>query len=274
MFFLFWFLGVLLLGAAIAIVLALQGFEIRPTAFKAPVLRAPGDPVPLPDEKFPEPVRNYLRTSLSGSAWLPDNAAIWGRAMLRKKRRWVAMRFKTLYLPGQAYFRRWQSVWYGIPVWRGEEYLRGGQGYTRLTRRGQSGADVDRRNTLSMWVEAVWHPALFALDPKIQWEPVSPVTANLVVPFQDGEECLTAFFDPKTCLLSHFTALLARPGYAKPQAWRVDFSDWRRYDGVMLPSQAEFRWENDPQPYLRWNIDGVALNLIALPWLPESRLGK
>jgi hypothetical protein len=274
MFIIIWLVGVLLLGAAIIVVLVIQGFEIRPPAFRAPALRPPGNPLPFADDSFPPPVRDYLRTSLRGEAWLPENAAIWGRASFLKKKRWVSLRFKTLYLPGRAYFRRWQSVWYGLPIWRGEEYLRGGQGYTRLYGRAQSGELVDRKNTISLWVEAVWFPALFVMDKQIHWEEVSVLTANLIVPYKDGEESLTAFFDPQTCLLSRFSTLLVRPGFAKPQPWRVEFSEWQRINGIMIPFQAVFRWENDPQPYARWTIDGAALNLAAFPWLPESRLGK
>jgi hypothetical protein len=234
MFIIIWLVGVLLLGAAIIVVLVIQGFEIRPPAFRAPALRPPGNPLPFADDSFPPPVRDYLRTSLRGEAWLPENAAIWGRASFLKKKRWVSLRFKTLYLPGRAYFRRWQSV----------------------------------------WVEAVWFPALFVMDKQIHWEEVSVLTANLIVPYKDGEESLTAFFDPQTCLLSRFSTLLVRPGFAKPQPWRVEFSEWQRINGIMIPFQAVFRWENDPQPYARWTIDGAALNLAAFPWLPESRLGK
>lgn len=274
MFVIIWLVGVFVLGAAIMVVLALQGFEIRPKAFRAPTSRPAPEPQPLPEDHLPLPVRDYLRASLCGAAALPENAAVWGRAQVRYKRRWLPMRFKTLYLPGSAFYRRWQGSWYGMPVARGEEYLRGGRGVIRMSRRAQNGETIDHWNLLKLWVEAVWHPSVYALDGRARWEGLSNLAAELVVPYNGGETRLTAFFDPQTNLLSHFTALQPRSGYARPQLWRVDFSDWERINGVMLPSQAVFRWEDDPQPYARWKIDGAAVNINAARWLGGARLEK
>lgn len=235
----------------------------------APELAPPAEPGrssswrELPRE-LPPPVLRFLRRVFDGDR-VPEmrSAEIWGRARFRLGPLWAPMRFRAVYLPGEAFVRTMDISWFARPVMRGRDLFVDGRG--ELAARGWvsqhlEGPELDRAQHLTLWAESVWAPSAWALDPRVEWRPVDATSARLIVPWGDEEDELLARFDAQSGLLVRLSGLRHRGDDPKRRRWRVDLRDWQRYGEALLPAVAVTRWEDQLSPYGIFNLKGAIFN--------------
>lgn len=252
-----------LLGLLAVLGLVALGFQMRPRPLRmhpAPSRAAQRQPLRA---DLPAPVRRHFQETLGADPLTVESAVVWGRGRAYVHGVWAPVRFRAWYLPGQAFLRRIEVTWFGRPILRGREALLRGAGVFELGGRVEQGAAVDQSQTLALWAEAVWTPALLALPGAARWEAVDDHSACLIFPAgPDGQEDrLLAHFDPLSGRMTHLTGMRTSFETAEKEPLHVDLMEWKVFNGVLIPYHIAVAWGETGTPWVYWQLDGVAENV-------------
>ncbi len=122
----------------------------------------------------------------------------------------MPVRFKTNYLPGQAFYRYMEVTCFGKPILKGHDTYINGEGALKIEgilKMRETGEKIDQGQNLALWGEAVFTPSVFVTDKRASWESVDKDTTRLVVPFGEQTDSLLFEFDAKTHLITQISAL-------------------------------------------------------------------
>ncbi len=192
----------------ILIILVLVGLRIKPTPFPAYPKQTPPLPtISLPSD-LPAPVSRYYENTLGEEIPVIDSAVISGRATMRVFGITFPARYRFTHQAGQNYRHYIEATLFGIPIMKvNESYL---DGNSRMETPGgiiENEPKINQAANLGLWAESIWLPSIFLTDPRVHWEGSDGNTAQLVVPFEDGEETFTVVFDAETGLLTSLESM-------------------------------------------------------------------
>ena len=247
------------LGALVAAVWF--GLRIEPAPLPPPAVQ-PGtvDTVPLPGG-LPAPVERFYRTLYGDRVPVIDSAVISGRAHMRVAGITFPARFRFSHVTGQDYRHYIELTAFGRTVTTVDEWFLDGTARLDLPVGVSEGPNVDQGANLALWAEAVWMPAVWVTDPQVRWEPVDDTSAELVVPFGDGEEVLTVTFDPDSGLLDRMDSMRFK-GEDDPTKtrWINEASEWTELGGWPTPLRTSVTWADEGGPWAILHTDEVLLN--------------
>jgi hypothetical protein len=125
----------------------------------------------------------------------------------------------------------------------------------------ERGEHIDQYQLITLWAWAVWMPgSLIHLSPA-HWEAVDAHTARLVIPFGDGAETITAHFDPTSGRMTHLSGLRYDIDSDEQEPWRLDLLEWKKDQGIDIPSMVALAKGESGSPNSYWTLDGVVYNV-------------
>lgn len=247
------------------------GTQIPPKPFRShPAPTHQGEEQPIP-EGLPEVVARHFTQVLGETPPRIETAVIWGRGQACVRGLWVPMRFKTWYRVGDSFYRRMELTWFRRPVLRGVEAWTGQEGIFDLGDRSERGEDIDLRELMVLWAEALWMPTALVHHPHVHWEPVDDQTAKLTF-FQAGRKgSFLAHFEPLTGRMTHLSGLSYSAESGAIEPWRLDLHEWKNFHGLLLPWRTAIATGESGTPVWYWSVDGVSYNVNVSDQLGEPR---
>jgi hypothetical protein len=267
-------LGVLLLGAMLALVLASRAFERgqREQARRlAAELPAPAPPEAAALAALPEPVRRYLAYAMPEG--IPAARAVLlehgGTFRLQPAADWLPMTGRERFFLGRPAFL-WSArirMFPGLVVAVHDHYALG-EGAVDARLLGvlpvarASGPEVAQSALLRFLGEAVWAPPALLPSPWLRWEALDAHRArahiadgalqgSAVFTFDD-QGAITGFEAQRYRMVGDRNVLT--PFYGRTR-------DYRRFGALRVPTFAEAGWRVDgaEQPFIRLEVVGVTL---------------
>jgi len=90
------------------------------------------------------------------------------------------------------------------------------------------------------------------------------MTARLIVPFEEGEDSFTVFFDAETGLIERMEAMRFKDAAdTEKTLWMLAVQDWAEFHDVLVPSPASVTWADEGTPWLVVNLEEVVYNVDA-----------
>jgi hypothetical protein len=254
-------------GALIDVVLLLIlgvvfGLRVQPASF--PVYAAPSTPVQtvqLPTG-LPKPVERFYRMTYGDHVPVYHSAVLTGRGTLRLKGITFPARSRLTYIAGEGYHHYFELSFYGQPVLKANEHYLGGHSRLVLPFIGviENDSRVDSAANQGFWAEEVAFPAVFVTDPRVRWEPGDETTAQLHVPFGEGEQVFTVHFDPRTGRLTRLeTPLRYRDAQSAPLRWWGEVLG-TGHNGRAAATSLAANWADERSPWLVYEIEAATFN--------------
>jgi hypothetical protein len=239
------------------------GLRVQPQPFAAfPQTTQMETAVPLPSD-LPAPVARYYQAMMGDEVPVVETAVITGRGTLRFAGITFPARLRFTHDAGQGYRHYIEATIFGFPLMKVNERYLDGQAQMELPVGViKDEPKVDMAANLGLWGESIWLPSIFITDPRVRWEAIDDTSAQLIVPFEDGEDTFTAVFDPQTGLLTSMEALRYREASdAQKIPWLLEPITWDTYHGILIPSRSQVTWADESGPWLIIEIEEIAFNV-------------
>ena len=255
-------------GAIISLVILIPlllvwGLRIQPqpfAAFSQPTQTSTAVPLPI---DLPDPVARYYQTIMGDEVPVIETAVVTARGTARFAGLTLPSRLRFTHVAGQGYRHYIESTIFGYPLLKVDERYLDGQARMELpVGIIENEPKINMAANLGLWGESIWLPSIFITDSRVRWEAIDDTSARLIVPFEDGEDTFTAFFDPETGLLVSMEAMRYREATDEAKIpWQLDVLAWDNYHGILIPSSSTVTWADEGTPWLIVNIDDVAYNV-------------
>lgn len=121
---------------------------------------------------------------------------------------------------------------------------------------------IDHGSMLRFVGEMVWFPAA-ALSSYITWQPIDDTRAQATMRYAGLTASATLSFDPRGRVVGmQAERYLGGGADAKLTPWLVTCSEWRRFEGIEVPSKGDVGWELESGyfSYYRWEILDLQFN--------------
>lgn len=212
---------------------------------------------------LPAPVDRFFEALFEDSLPVIQSTVITGRGTIRFMGITFPSRWRFIYIAGSGYRHYIESTVLGYPLLKVNEYYHDGHSRLELPFGVvENQPKVDLAANLGLWGESIWFPSIFLTDPRVQWTGIDDTTAYLTVPFGDTSDHFTVSFDPDTGLISRLEALRYRDAADTEKInWRNEVLEWKRFNGVLLPSRAFVRWMDQASPWFVLTVDEVVYNV-------------
>ncbi|MBK0402194.1 hypothetical protein I5M27_04315 [Adhaeribacter sp. BT258] len=108
---------------------------------------------------------------------------------------------------------------------------------------------------LLRWLgESAWFPTNLLPSPNLKWGPIDAETAHLTYQYNDLKLNYKVRFNPSGEIISFETKRYL--GNTNLESWIGKYSDYRKINGVLVPTKAEGAWIMNGQehPYARFNV--------------------
>ena len=243
--------------------LLVWGLRIQPNPFTAyPQPTQSLSAVSLPSD-LPAPVIRYYQTIMGEEVPVIETAVITARGTLRFAGITFPARLRFIHEAGRGYRHYIEATIFGYPLLKVNERYLDGQSQMELPVGViENEPKINMAANLGLWGESIWLPTIFITDPRVRWQAIDDSSAQLIVPFEDGEDTFTVVFDVQTGLIQSMEAMRYREADdAAKIPWRLEPVAWEAYHGILIPSRSTVTWGDEGTPWLVVDIDDVAYNV-------------
>lgn len=246
----------------VLVLLGFIGLQIKPAPL-APLASQPKDLGSMPiSSDLPLPVARFYERIYGSQIPILETAVLTGRAELVFMGITFPSRFRFTHVAGYDYHHRIESTLFGIPIMKVDEsYI---SGYARMvlpvgTFEGEP--KLNQAANLTLWAEALYFPAVFLTDDRVEWEAVDENTAFLHVPFEENRETFVVEFDEETGLVSSLEIMRYKEADSPEKTrWTIDAIEWDEVNGQQVPRIASITWGDMEKPWAVFDIEQVDLN--------------
>ena len=233
-------------------------------------------PKPLPDSGFtagtvetvplpaglPAPVERYLQVVYGDEIPLVETVIISGRATLTINGITLPSRYRFTHNAGQDYRHYIEATIFGLPLLKvNEKYVDGHSLFVMPFGTLEDDPNTNQGANLALWAEAVWFPAIWATDERVEWQEVDDVSAMMHIPYEDETESILLRFDPETGLLTYLESMrFAGDKDQQKSLWVNEAQGWKEVDGYLVPEPAAVTWYQDGKPWAIFKTDELILN--------------
>lgn len=266
-------IGLALIGVLLALLgLGWLGLQIPPKPTVKSDNRKPVKRFLTLPADWPEPVKRHYGLAFGLNVPEVTTAVVFGRARFYMGL-WMPMRFSAYHLLGQNFLRQMEVTWFNIPFLTGEDTYINGKGCMNIRGNKTEGFKIDQGENLVMWSEALLFPSV--INGRARWEAIDETSARLIIPFKDGEETATVYFDPVTGFMRRLSAMRFKDIDGGKILWHVDYLNWKSHGAIRFPEKVKVTWEDDGFSWFIGEIDDVMLN-VTLPdkLLPNKEAWK
>ncbi len=218
---------------------------------------------------LPAPLRRYFTVAFGNEVPRVASMVTWGRARARFGL-WMPLRFQLYHRPGQAFLRKMEVTWFGLPVLHALDQYLNSEGATGPVNNLETGPKVNQGANLILWAEATFYPSILLTDPRLRWESIDETSARLIYPFDGKDEELIFYFDPDTGLPTRTWGLRYQGASGEKVPWFAEILSWQTVDGRQLPRRVAVTWEADGAPWSYWDFEGVRWNVDVSQQLPSA----
>lgn len=255
------FIFVALVIAAAAGWLALR---VHPRPFPPYTTTAPDlhETVPLPAD-LPAPVQRFYLAIIGERIPVIRSAVITLSGTARIKGVTMPARARFIH-DGQNYRHYIETTLFGLPVFKVNERYLNGVGRMELPFGVvENDPKINQAANLGLWSEiAAWLPTMLITDSRVRWEAVDDQTARLIVPFENGYDSFTLYFDPQSGLMRSMETMRWRDVTdSAKQRWIPGAIGWATFHGVKVPSPSGVTWADQVTPWLVVKVDDLAYNV-------------
>jgi hypothetical protein len=243
------------------------GLQVTPANFPTPTAPTQNRGTVAVPPDLPAPVRRYFAVAFNNQVPRVDSLITWGRARANFGI-WMPLRFQLYHRPGQAFQRKMEVTWFGLPVLKALDQYLDGKGMTGPVNQLATGPKVDQGANLILWAEATFYPSLLLTDPRIRWEAIDEHSARLLLPFGETQEEMIFYFDPATGLVSRTWAMRYQNNAGEKEPWFAEIQSWQTIDGMQIPARVAVTWEKAGSPWSYWDFEGVRWNVAIDDVLP------
>lgn len=237
---------------------------------------APGPSAGAPAEDLPEPVRRYLQLVLPPEhAGSPPPARVTmvhhgTFNMSETEENWqpfTARQYVTPKRPGFLWDAR-MGMGPGISARVHDAYI-AGEGLLHVTLFGlftvarmQDRVEMARGELLRFLAEAPWYPQILGSGrPNLRWEPRDAQSARVLLSDGEVEAAMTFFFGEDGLIARVHADARGRTvaGTIVQTPWEGSWWDYRRFAGVLVPTEGEVRWltASGEHPYWRGSVSSI-----------------
>lgn len=254
---------VLIVVAAVPLLFNL-GLQLKPAAFPSyPEPEGKLETISLP-EGLPAPVERFYRELYDAEVPVIKSAVITGKADMRLAGGITFPgRFRFTHIAGQGYRHYIEATFYGIPVFKVNEYYLDGRARLELPFSViEHEPKVDQAANLGLWAESIWLPSVFITDERVRWEPVDEDTALLVVPFGEQQERFVVRFEPDSGMPHLFTSMRYKDAADQYKTlWISEAKEWGEQDDRKMLTVGALTWLGDRGPWAVFTVEEIVYNV-------------
>jgi len=254
---------ILMAVLAALVLIGWAGLQIQPQPFtRYPGPSAAPETVALPDG-LPAPVERFYRIVYGDRIPVITSVIISGRATMRPFGPLsLPARMRFTHLAGQGYRHYIEATFFGLPVFKVNEWFVDGRGRLELPMGIEEGDKIDQAANLGLWAEGLWFPAIFLTDERVRWEAVDEQTALLRVPAGAGQETFVVRFDPATGLVDWVESMRYRSQSSTGKTlWLNKALEWRTVEGRPAFATGALTWMDDGKPWAVMTAEDIQLNV-------------
>ena len=214
-------------------------------------------------EGLPEPVEKFYQEVYGAELPVIETFILTGRGKLRFQGISLPARLRFTHAAGKDYRHYIETTLWGIPILKvNEHYLDGKSRLALPFGVVENEPQVDQAANLGLWSETLMFPAVYLTTPGVRWEPINPNSAGLIVPFKDGEDRFTVYFDEQTGLIEKMEAMRWKEaGDATKTPWQAQALAWGEVKGWRMPILFAAQWMDEDTPWLVAQIEDVIWNV-------------
>jgi Family of unknown function (DUF6544) len=211
--------------------------------------------------ELPLPVIRWLEPAWRAGVGEVTAIRLGGTVRLRRGRLWMpgdtTMRFDL----GERYVSDIRIGIGPITAVRGLDAYVDQTGISRVGGKVNVGPEIDQGAFIALWSQSILFPAAWTRLPGLRWGPLDDARAGVDLPFRRRIESATIHFDPDgEPWPVAFEADRYKVAGGPKVPWRVDYLDWRRGEGVAVPTRVVVTWADEPGPWFDLRIRTVVTN--------------
>ncbi len=263
----------LILGVVVFIsLLVWLGTKFSPKSFAAYTSESQDlGTFPIPKD-LPQPVDRFYRTLYGEEIPVIHSFILTGRGNIRFQGVTLPARLRFTHDAGKGYRHYIETTVWGLPLMKVNEHFLDQKSRLALPFGVvENEPQVDEAANLGLWSETMMFPGVYLSTEGVKWEQIDEKTAKLIVPFGNGEDEFTVFFNPSTGLIDKMEAMRwKQSGDTEKTLWEAQAKEWGEVRGWEMPVLFAAQWKDESTPWLVARIEDVDWNVDVSEYIQQE----